>query len=70
MMASFMSFLSRRQTDRTTLTFGSSGFALKKFLCFVATPFTEESRSEQVESCLRPRPFLGSTRALAEMNLP
>ena len=34
-MASFKSFLSRRQTDRTTLTFGSGVFLLKQLPQFI-----------------------------------
>ena len=35
MMASFRSFFSRRQTDRTTLTFGSGVFLLKQLPQFI-----------------------------------
>ena len=50
MMASFRSFLSRRQTDRTTLTFGSGVFLLKQFPQFFGGNLsTEESWGKQAE---------------------
>src|SRR5215471_18627071 len=52
MMASFKSFLSRRHTDRTMLTFVSSVFLLKQRLpprIISRQRFSNESRPEQAE---------------------
>jgi hypothetical protein len=50
MMASFRSFLSRRQTDRTTLTFDPCVFSLKQLPQFIPRqPFTDKSPREQAE---------------------